>query len=73
MKYTVYKNRVHKYAAVHKETCSYTKMHGGVSRTTPPTGEWVDDIDTAELARREAEREAKGKGWEVRICSNCSP
>ena len=73
MTYAVYKNRVHKYAAVHKETCSNVKVHGGVSSTTPPTGEWVDDIDTAELARREAEREAKSKGWEVKMCSNCNP
>ena len=41
MKYTFYKNRVHKYAAVHKETCSCLKVHGGVSRTTPPTGQYT--------------------------------
>ena len=38
MRYTIYKNRVHKYAAVHKEACSRLKVHGGVSRTSPPTG-----------------------------------
>ena len=69
MKYVVYKNRVHKYAAVHKESCSRLKVHGGVSRTTPPTGKYCEGIETAEAARRVAD----DTGWEVRICSYCAP
>lgn len=69
MKYTIYKNRANKYAAVHKETCSRLKVHGGVSGTVPPTGHYCEDIQTAEAARREA----ASTGWEVRICSFCGP
>ncbi len=69
MKYTVYKNRANRYAAVHRETCSRLKVHGGVSRRTPPTGEYSEDIETVETARRLA----ADTGWEVRICSYCSP
>ena len=69
MKYTVYKNRANRYAAVHRETCSRLKVHGGVSRRTPPTGEYCEDIETAEAARRLA----SDTGWDVRICSYCSP
>lgn len=69
MKYTVYKNRANRYAAVHKETCSRLKVHGGVSRTTPPTGEYCEGIETVEAARHIA----ADTGWDVRICSYCSP
>ena len=69
MRYTIYKNRVHKYAAVHKETCSCLKVHGGVSRATPPTGQYTGGIETPEAARREA----ASTGWEVRIRSVCGP
>ena len=69
MRYTIYKNRVHKYAAVHKESCSRLKVHGGVSRTTPPTGQYSEGIATLEAARRQA----TDTGWEVRICSFCNP
>ena len=69
MKYTVYKNRVHKYAAVHKENCTRLKVHGGVSSTTPPTGQYTEGIQTAEAAQREA----ASTGWQVRICSYCGP
>ncbi|MCE2469826.1 MAG: hypothetical protein J4F32_04820 [Dehalococcoidia bacterium] len=69
MSFTVYKNRVHKYAAVHRGTCGYLKMHGGVSRTTPPTGEYVEGIETVKAARREA----ASSGWEIKHCSRCGP
>ena len=69
MKYTVYQNRANRYAAVHRETCSRLKVHGGVSRRTPPTGEYSEGIATAEAARRLA----ADTGWDVRICSYCSP
>ena len=52
MRYTVYKNRANRYAAVHRQTCSRLKVHGGVSRTTPPTGEYCEGIETAEAARQ---------------------
>ena len=41
----------------------------GVSRITPPTGQYCEGIETAEAARREA----ASTGWEVRICSFCGP
>ena len=69
MRYTVYKNRVHKYAAVHKETCSYVKMHGGVSSTIPPTGEYSDGFKTVESARLDA----SNTGWKVKMCGHCAP
>ena len=69
MKYTVYKNRANRYAAVHRESCSRLKVHGGVSRRNPPTGEYCEGIETAEAARRLA----ADTGWEVRNCSYCSP
>ena len=69
MKYTVYKNRANRYAAVHRATCSRLKVHGGVSRRTPPTGEYCEGIETADAARRLA----TDTGWEVRICSYCRP
>ncbi len=69
MKYTVYKNRANRYAAVHRESCTRLKVHGGVSRRTPPTGEYCEGIETAEAARRLA----ADTGWEVRICSYCGP
>ena len=69
MKYTIYKNRANRYAAVHRESCSRLKVHGGVSRRTPPTGEYCEGIETAEAARRLA----VDTGWEVRIRSYCGP
>ena len=69
MRYTVYKNRVHKFATVHEESCSHIKVHGGVSRTIPPTGQYSEGIETMEAARREA----TSTGREVRLCSFCNP
>ena len=69
IKYTVYKNRVRKYAAIHRDSCSRIKVHGGVSRTIPPTGEYAEGIETLEGAKHEA----ASTGWEVRSCSFCSP
>ena len=69
MNCTVYKNRVYKNAAVHKQTFSRLKVHGGVSKTTLPTGQYTEGIGTAEAAKLEAAR----TGWEVRICSYCGP
>ena len=34
--YTVYENRPNNRATVHRATCGYLEMHGGVSSTTPP-------------------------------------
>lgn len=69
MKYTVYKNRSNRYAAVHRESCSRLKVHGGVSRRTPPTGEYCEGIETLDAARHVA----SDTGWDIRICSYCSP
>ena len=69
MLYTVYENRVHKYASVHRATCGYLKMHGGVSITTPPTGQYYEGFETAEAALDKA----RSTDREVRICRRCSP
>ena len=69
MKYTIYQNRVHKYAAIHKETCPFLKMHGGVSTTTPPTGEYSEGIESLDAAAHKA----ASTGWEVRFCGHCNP
>ena len=69
MQYTVYENRPNNRATVHKETCSYLKMHGGVSTTVPPTGEYHEGFPTAEAALTKA----KATGRSVRICRICCP
>ena len=69
MIFTVYKNRVHKYAAVHESSCPRIKVHGGVSSVDPPTGWYVEGLGTLE----DAVREAESTGWEVRMCGSCHP
>lgn len=69
MAYTVYKNRVHKFATVHRSTCNQLRKHGGVSRRHPPTGVYVDGIAT----REGAVHEARSTGWDVRMCTYCGP
>ena len=69
MTYTVYKNRPNKYARVHRTTCNRPRQHGGLSRRDPPTGEYVDHLPTREAAVQEA----RSTGWEVKLCSFCSP
>ena len=62
--YTVYVNHPTRIATVHRSHCGYIRMHGGVSGREPPTGYYVDDIATREVA----ERVAKGTGYKVRFC-----
>ena len=69
MHYTVYENRPTNYATVHRSTCNRIKVHGGVSTTTPPTGEYHEGIETAEAALNKA----ISTGRHVRICSRCAP
>ena len=69
MTYTVYKNRVHKFARVHRSMCNQPRKHGGVSRRHPPTGEYVDHLSTREAAVQEA----RSTGWEVKLCRYCAP
>ncbi len=69
LRYSVYENRIHNYAAVHRATCGYLKMHGGVSSTKPPTGEYHEGFETAEAALNKA----TGTGRDVRICQGCNP
>ena len=69
MHYTVYENRVHNYAAVHRAICGYLKMHGGVSSTTPPTGEYHEGFERAEAALNKA----RSTGRDVRIYRGCNP
>ena len=70
MTYTVYENYPNNKAIVHKSSCSYVKMHGGVSRKTPPTGRYYENIGTL----TEAWRRARATGRrDVRSCKICSP
>ena len=69
MNYTVYENRVNNYAAVHRATCGYLKMQGGVSIITPPTGKYHEGLETAEAALSKA----RSTGRDVRICRGCAP
>ena len=68
MSYVIYKNRVHKYATVHQEVCGYVNMHGGVSRTSPPTGTYEVGFRQQRDAEREAEDIVRWKGWELKLC-----
>ena len=67
MPFTVYFNRVHRSARVHRSTCGYLKMHGGVSRNVPPTGWYEEGFCTAEDAK-EATNKTK---YETRNCKVC--
>ena len=69
MHYIVYENRIHNYAAAHKVTCGYVKMHGGASATTPPTGGYHEGFPTPEAALNKA----RTTGRDVRICRGCNP
>lgn len=69
MSYIVYENRVQNYASVHRESCSFPKMHGGVSSTTPPTGQYHEGLETVESAWDKA----NSTGRRVRICRQCKP
>ena len=70
MRYIVYKNNPNKRITIHRESCNYPKMHGGVSTVIPPTGEYVEDIPTFKEARDWADSFV---GWYVRECSVCRP
>ena len=67
MAYTLYKNRVHKFARVHRSTCNQLRKNGRVSRVHPPTGTYVDGLPT----RAAAIHEARSAGWDVNPCSLC--
>lgn len=69
MTYTVYKNRVHKFACVHGSTCNQPRKNGGVSRVQPPTGTYACGLPT----REDAIQEARSTGWDVKTCSFCRP
>ena len=68
LKYIVYENRPNRSATIHRQPCVRVRQHGGISKTTPPTGKYVD---AATL--EDAESEAKSTGWAVRYCSYCGP
>lgn len=70
MTFTVYENRVHNYASIHRSYCSYVKMHGGVSRVTPPTGRYHEEIGTLLEALRMAF--ITGRKY-LALCSRCFP
>ena len=69
MHYAVYENRVVNRATVHRATCRFRKMHGGVSSIIPPTGEHHEGFETAEAAMNKA----RSTGRDVRICRKCNP
>ncbi len=69
MTYTVYKNRVHKFARVHLSTGNQPRKNGSMSRVQPPTGTYVDGLPTKEDIIQAARR----TGWDVSLCKFCDP
>ena len=69
MIYVIYWNHRHRYAMIHRETCGYLRMHGGVSMTAEPTGCYSQNLETLE----EAERIAPRPGYGVSYCQGCKP
>ena len=63
------RNRIHKLARVHRDTCLYIKIHGGVSTTVPPTGWYHEGFATAD----DALAKARSTGRDAFICQRCSP
>ena len=43
--FTIYKNSANQYAAIHRASCNRLRIHGGVSRRDPPTGEYIDCLE----------------------------
>ena len=70
MSYIVYENRVLSKAIVHRTDCSYVKMNGGVSKTSPPSSWWLEGFETADAALKEAQSTGRR---DVRTCSYCKP
>ena len=70
MSYTVYENRKNNRATVHMDTCGCLRMHGGESSITPPTGEYHEDLETAEAALNRAKDTGRRT---IRICGKCNP
>ena len=70
MTFTVYENRVHNYASIHISSCSYVKMHGVVSRVTPPTGRYYEEIGTLLEALKVAFITGRR---DLAVCSRCLP
>ena len=69
MNYLVYEYTVENKARVHEATCSYVKLHGGVSRRDPSTVQWHEGFETVEAALRKA----RTTGREVSLCGKCKP
>ena len=70
MTFTVYENRVHNYASIHISSCSYVKLHGGVSRVTPPTGRYYEEIGSLLEALKVAFITGRR---DLAVCSRCLP
>ena len=69
MRYIVYFDRHDKYAAIHKTTCAYPRMHGGVGRANPTTGWYSKILGSLEDARLEG----KASGYKIIHCGTCGP
>ena len=70
MRCIVYFNRPDRYAAIHKATCSYPQMHGGVSAATPETGWYSPVLPSFEAAQVEAKMM---ESFKVILCGHCEP
>ena len=67
MTYVIYVNRIHRSARVHKASCGYLRMHGGVSSRVPPTGYYEEGISSLDEAIQIAQR----TGHTVFNCKVC--
>ena len=50
--FVLYVNHPTKRARVHRAGCNSVRQHGGVSRRKPPTGYYVDDLQSPEAAEQ---------------------
>ena len=68
--FTVYVNRPTRRVSIHKATCNQPRKNGGVSSKEPPTGYYLDGLETFKAAQRVA----TDTGYdEVKLCSYCGP
>ena len=68
MRCLVYFNRPDRYAAIHRETCDYPQLHGGL-RAATETGWYSRVLPTFEDAQVLATRQ----GGKIILCGDCDP
>jgi len=73
MTYVLYMNRVHKYATIHTGSCPFPGSQGGVSRKFPPTGWYVNGLETKNGAEWVGELLSRATGYQLQHCGVCKP